>query len=99
MKLQFSLATLLVGVTVLALICVLCLVIPEHEQVPAPQPAAASSVPLLPTVNIVDVYRRPTPMEALKRLWALCVLIIAIVFIVIWFRRPKSRRHTEPPVG
>ena len=96
MKLQFSLATLLVCMTVLAIVCTVCAKINVVEQVE----------PELGTLRfrlrnaVVTVVRQPTASEAAWRvaLWGPPAVVGTLA--IFWaIRRLKSRRHTEPPVG
>jgi hypothetical protein len=86
MKLQFSLATLLVCVTVLAVVCAMKPIVVVEDK-----PISAVAEP---------TQRPPFPSEIAGRMAAWRPLSIAITLGGLWIiRRLKSRRHTDPPVG
>ena len=88
MKLQFSLATLLVCVTVLAVVAA----------VAAKVPVQASGLEISWYDGTYD--RPPNAAELASRLAWSWPLALAATLGVLWaIRRLKSRRHTEPPVG
>ena len=98
MKLQFSLATLLVCMTVLAVICRLrcrCAVILKTNR------GAIDGYCLFDSGCEPEIIRLPN--EAISVAFA-CggrnLLYVAWPLAALWtIRRLKSRRHTEPPVG
>jgi hypothetical protein len=98
MKLQISLVTLLVCMTVLAVVLALCTTI----MVPAPkfetvifESGRSKTVPvqgLSPhRPNFSDVCQRAE--------WAAPLSLFVTATTILAIRRLKSRRHTEPPVG
>ena len=97
MKLQFSLATLLVCVTVLAVVCCIAAVIPVHEFAvtsPSGPPFDSAFGP------IVNLRRRPELSEVIQRATMFGLPAVGIAIVALWLiRRLKSRRHTEPPGG
>jgi hypothetical protein len=101
MKLQFSLATLLVCLTVPAVVCALAVEIDVAE---TRINFTAGSI-MRPTDSwehqrIAIIHRPPTALEMIERIfmWGIPALITTLA--VLWsIRRLKSRRHTEPPVG
>ena len=96
MKLQFSLATLLVCVTVLAVVCAVSAAIPIHER----REIATSTPRYGTTEGLINLYRRPTTGEIALRIGLWGTPAIAATLGVLWaVRRLKSRRHTEPPAG
>jgi hypothetical protein len=99
MKLQFSLATLLVCTTVLAVVCAAAVSVPVHETeirpvlhlylVPGPHPT-----------DMIETHRPPTASEIATRLaWAGPLSIAATLVALLFIRRLKSRRENGPPVG
>jgi hypothetical protein len=88
MKLQFSLATLLVCMTVLAVVAA----------VAAKMPVQASGLEISWYDGTYD--RPPNAAELASRLAWSWPLAIAATLGVLWtIRRLKSRRHNEQPVG
>ena len=95
MKLQFSLATLLIGLTVLAVVCAVSVEIPVR-QIIFLDFAGAGGVGRAEHVH----YEPPTASEfALRLAWAGPLSIAATLTVLQAIRRLKSRRHTEPPAG
>ncbi len=100
MKLQFSLATLLVCMTVLAVACIASVTIPIYEKLDTNR-----HVPIVEGgIYIVGWTRsdrhRPTREDIAWRSVVWGPAAIAGTVVVLWaIRRLKSRRHTEPPVG
>jgi hypothetical protein len=97
MKLQFSLATLLVCMTVLALVCCIAAVIPVHESVvtsPSGPPFESAFGP------IVNLRRRPELSEVIQRATMFSLPAVGIAMVALWsIRRLKSRRENGPPGG
>ena len=95
MKLQFSLATLLIVIAVVALDLVICREINVYEQ-----PTVRWAISLLDEVHDNGFWRKPTDVEVARRVVCSGPLAIAGTFGLLWaIHRLKSRRHTEPPVG
>ena len=95
MKLQFSLATLLVCMTVLAVVCCMCAKMQVHLDVDTVETINGKTYPLRYTDN-----RPPTENEFVLRLMWAAPLSIAATLGTLWaIRRLKSRCHTEPPGG
>jgi hypothetical protein len=91
-KLQFSLATLLVCMTVLAGVCATAISVPVNE--PTTVQVTRS------TWEMISVSHPPSAWTIAWRLALLGPLSIAATLLTLWnVRRLKSRRHTEPPVG
>ena len=85
MKLQFSLATLLICMTVLAVVCAISIKIPAINMVIDPDPFSSGFVPFS---------RPPTLSEIAIRLAVWGPTTIAATLGVLWtFRRLKSRPH------
>ena len=86
MKLQFSLATLMVCLTVLAVVCALAATIPVSED---------------HGVTHVEYFEGPPSLAEMAQRFATWGLpSIATTLATLWaIRRLKSRRHAEPPVG
>jgi hypothetical protein len=92
MKLQFSLATLLVCMTVLAVVCASAAMIPVHVQ------TAVSWNGNWPHVDQIN--HSPNPSEVARRLAIGSPLALAATLAILWaIRRLKSRRENGPPVG
>ena len=102
MKLQFSLATLLVCVTVLAVVCAIAAFVPVHESRVYGMRASLSPNGIA-TITFIDaefLNRSPTELEIVCRNLIWGPPSIAGILAVLWsIRRLKSRRHTEPPGG
>ena len=97
MKLQFSLATLLVCVTVLGLVCALAAVVPVYERVPYGYGSYTRDSANLPTI---DRIRLPSASERVRRIGFWVPASAIIMLGVLWtIRRLKSRRENKPPVG
>ena len=97
MRFQFSLATLLVCMTVLAVVSAICAMvqIPKTTITKVEKTAFAE----WQETSVVDS-RRPNPVEIGQRLaWADPPAIAATLGVLWTVRRLKSRRHSEPPVG
>jgi len=95
MKLQFSLTTLLVCMTVLAVVCAASIAIPMREVVQGP----VYLIPK-PVYESTEITRSPTVAETVRRIaiWSPAAIAGTLAGLCI-VRRLKSRRHTEPPVG
>jgi hypothetical protein len=90
MRFQFSLATLLVCMTVLAVVIAICAAIPVTDFVNTEDPFALA----------MEIHRSPTLGEMAFRVSTWGVLAIANTIAALWtISRLKSGRHTEPPVG
>jgi hypothetical protein len=96
MKLQFSLATVLICVTVLAIVAGLSRLVPTHLHGPILVGLDASHWNALWTKLPPDV--EPKSDDVVIRILVWGPLTIAAKLAVLWaIRRLKSRRHTEPP--
>jgi hypothetical protein len=103
MKLQFSLATLLVCMTVLAVACAVAVSVPVYEKSfvrisgSYPNFGGGSAT----AFETVDTDRHPpTAKPVVRRLSWSAPLALTVTLGVLWIiRRLKSRRHTGPPVG
>jgi hypothetical protein len=92
MKLQFSLATLLVCMTVLAVVCAACALVPVYFCIDSTRGFGKQYT--------TSISFPPTLLTFAQRLAWSVPLALAATFGVLWaIRRLKSRRHTEPPVG
>jgi hypothetical protein len=101
MRFQFSLATLLICTTVLAVVCTVAASMPVYEKT------------LGTFISVMDQDGRrareelslleshpPTGRNIAWRLaWSAPLAIAATLGTLRLLRRQKSRRHTEPPVG
>ena len=95
MRFQFSLATLLVCLTVLEVVCAASVAIPIDEIVQGP----VYLIPK-PVYESTEITRTPTVVEIVRRIAVWGPLTVAGTLGVLWtVRRLKSGRHTEPPVG
>ncbi len=97
MRFQFSLATLLVCMTVLAVVCGLAAIIPVHD----PLPVRFENDPAGKRIIVWDgEIRRPYANEITWRIatWG-SESVIAALIVLAAVGILKSRRHTEPPVG
>jgi hypothetical protein len=93
MKLQFSLATLLICTAVLAVVLSYCISKPVIEPLDY-------SNPLGPLWSDHDIARNPTFSEVSFRFLCLGPPALAGNLAALHaVRRLKSRRHTEPPIG
>jgi hypothetical protein len=100
MKLQFSLATLLVCMTVLAVVIAIAVAMPVY-QVESSYDASEmrGGTPVLVRRTIAYEVRKPTAEDIILRLmWAAPSSIAATLGVRWAIRRLKSRRHIEPPV-
>ena len=89
MKLQFSLATLLICMTVLAVVIAICAAIPVSEFVNTEDPFAMP----------MEIHRSPTLGEMAFRVSTWGVLAIANTIAALWtIRHLKSDRHNGPLV-
>ena len=93
MKLQFSLATLLVCVTVLAVVCA--------DAIEMPVLVERQSSSYVGGITLPSSFKRPP--DDIDIAWRMALWgpsSVAATLGVLWsIRRLKSRRHTEPPVG
>jgi hypothetical protein len=95
MKLQFSLATLLACMTVLAVVCAACAMVPVHQSV-----GGSYTIAGIIHTDISEWDDSPEVNDVLRRFSIWSPLSVAATLGVLWaVRRLKSRRHTEPPVG
>ena len=94
MKFQFSLATLLICMTVLAVVCAICVKVDVVEQV-APQPGTLRAK----FKNAMQtVVRHPTAPEVAWRMAMWGTPAIAATLAVLWIvRRVKSHAPSGPP--
>jgi hypothetical protein len=112
MKLQFSLATLLVCTAVMGLVCAACMIAPvqdveiTHAELQGPFTLEKDNLRELTNVGgdaweiVAGIERRPYLGEiALRLAWAVPTAVAFIIALPWLARRLKSRRHTEPPVG
>jgi hypothetical protein len=98
MKPQFSLATLLVITTVLAIVAALCAAI-SVQSAPLTGIGLDSSNAGLIGTFILDPHAPDLRELAMRMLWS-GPLAMFMSLSALWIiRRLKSRRHTEPPVG
>jgi len=90
MRFQFSLATLLVFMTVLAVVCAVCVQQPVREE-------KVIETSIFPKAFLRVTSRRPTAQEIASRLALWEPLSMAATLGTLWsIRHLKSRRHTEP---
>jgi hypothetical protein len=101
MKLQFSLATLLICMSIAGLVGSACMSIPMNATGHASYMAAVfPGDPSLYRVHVRLRHRPPTAEEVLARtILAEPLAIGATIGVLSTIRRLKPRRHTEPPVG
>jgi hypothetical protein len=103
MKLQFSLATLLVCMTVLAVVTSLAIGLKVHEptvETITKVVGEGNNRLFIKTPKQSTILRAATGPEAAWRLALWGPVAITAVLVMLWaIRRLKSRRHTEPPVG
>jgi hypothetical protein len=101
MKLQFSLATLLVCMTVLAVVCTIAISVPVHEKefgITPPPPAGSPRGPYV-WIELPETHP-PTASAIASRLALWGPPAVAATLGVLWtIRRLKSRRENGPPVG
>lgn len=101
MKLQFSLATLLVCVTVLAVVCAIAVTIPAHELVKAGTPgitAFFNGRPVYETYNSDRICPRLlTGWDIVTRvvLWGTPTIFVTLA--ALWLIR-RLRQPNRPPV-
>ena len=103
MKLQFSLATLLVCMTVLAVVCAAAVTIPVHEPRPVKVPRTITDsqgyLRFIFETHIIE-WRIVTAADVVRRFFVWGPASIAATLATLWaISRLKSRRHTEPPIG
>ncbi len=92
MKLQFSLATILICIAVLAVVCAICVQIPVTEEFDAP-PLPGAPQSSHPAFSIIDE-RPPTLLETGQRLAIWWPSSIAAIFTARWaVGRLKFRRE------
>jgi len=102
MRFQFSLATLLVCMTVLAVVATACTRLPvaDSQIVQTSRGLDWGFLSIAPTVENRNFSRPPVASEAALRMAWAGPLSIAATLAVLWsIHRLKSRRHTEPPGG
>jgi hypothetical protein len=112
MKLQFSLATLLVCMTALAVVCALSISIPVNENPPSRlyrdgkgsirEESVNRTIPVPTDWKEIEqrLTRNPNGRDVAWRMAVWGPLAIAATLGVLWtVRRLKPRRHTEPTVG
>jgi hypothetical protein len=111
MKLQFSLATLLVCMTVLAVVCAACISIPVNENLQSRlyrdghrivEESVNRAIPVPPSWKEIEICqtRAPNGEDMAWRLALWGPAAIAVTLGVLWaIRHLKSRRHIDPPVG
>jgi hypothetical protein len=108
MKLQFSLATLLVCVTVLAVVCAAAVRLPVYETLSTNRrvPADINGIPIENSGSgdifswVIADSHPPTAQSIVRRLALWGPSALAVTFYAFWLiRRLKSRRENGPPVG
>jgi hypothetical protein len=104
MKLQFSLATLLVCMTVLAVVCAVAIEMPVFVERQSSIFDLATTLPSgIRTAAFKDSYSFKRPPDGIDIAWRLALWgpsAIAATLGVLWaIRRLKSRRENGPPVG
>ena len=102
MRFQFSLATLLVCTTVLAVVATACtrLLVADSQIVQTSRGLDLGFLSIAPTVENRNFTRPPVASEAALRMAWAGPLSIAVTLGVLWaIRRLKSRRENGPPVG
>ena len=101
MKLQFSLATLLVFMTVLAVVCSLAVEIDIAEtRIIFIAGSMIRPADTWEHQRCEIIHRSPTALETIERIFMWGIPSIAATLgILSTIRRLKSRRHTEQPVG
>jgi hypothetical protein len=107
MKPQFSLATLLVCLTMLGVVCAISIGLPVFTS----HTTSSTTVfykngkpdyqnQIAGASKTITESRPPTDQEIVKRMaWAGPLAIIATLGALWAIRRVKSRRHAEPPGG
>jgi hypothetical protein len=103
MKLQFSLATLLVCVTISAVLCTILAAIPACDSIGlVPQSVALTQGSMnfeFFTHQSFNWHKATAAEIALRLAWA-APLSLAATLAILWaIRRLKSRREKGPPVG
>jgi hypothetical protein len=104
MKLQFSLATLLVCVTMFAAVCAFAIHYPvvdiAIDDGPFGDPLPAGAKIISVAKNHTTFERPPNVREIALRFVKWGTAAVVVMLGTPWLiRRQKSRRHTEPPVG
>ena len=110
MKLQFSLATLLICMTVLAVVCAFAVALPVYQSFYFADGDDPSVIEFpdgsglqfdQPVGTVEKVYQRhATASEITWRIAIFGASIIAATLAALWLIRAlKSHRHNEPPVG
>jgi hypothetical protein len=94
MKLQFSLATLLVCTAAIAVASYLSVRIEVLETM-----HFISSATNIYEGHWEPIYRKPMAYEITWRMAWSSPLVVAATLGVLWAVRRLNRRHTEPPVG
>src|SRR5436190_10482946 len=101
MKLQFSLATLLVCMTVLAVVCAMSVSVPvraeRYRSVELTNPPMREvTIRTEGRLVVYEYHRPPTVSEIALRIGWWGVPFLAATLAATWFiRLRKSRRHTE----
>jgi hypothetical protein len=106
MKLQFSLATLLVCTAIVAVACMICVNVAVHDVeitrrniVLTMLDRAGTQIPYF-IDDIIEFTRPPTTKELALRLAWVAPLSIAATLVALWaVRRRNSRRGNGPPGG
>jgi hypothetical protein len=99
MRIQFSLATLLICMTVLAVVCAAAVAFPVKEKIMRTTQVISPSGIRVASTKVSDS-RPPTGWDIMRRMTILGTPATAATLAVLWaIRRLKSRRHTEPPVA
>ena len=96
MKLQFSLATLLVCTALIAVATTASLRVPVSRIISQHEDSAKPAI----IRSIVYEIQAPGAVDVAWRLaWSIPSAILLATTLSWTIRRLKSRRHTEPPVG
>jgi hypothetical protein len=102
MRFQFSLATLLVCMTVLAVVVAACTRLPvaETQRVQVGRGLDWGFISIAPTWETREVTRSPGASEAALRIAWSGPLAVAATLATLWtIRRVKSRREIQPSIG
>jgi hypothetical protein len=103
MKLQFSLATLLVCMTVLAVVCAIAISMPVRETTKiefTTQRTTPEGKPVIELSERISESHSPTAENIAWRVGLWGTSAVAATLGVLWaIRRLKSRRENWPPVG